>query len=259
MLGALCAGVLAMGVLSACAEGGNAGGTSTPVPSAEPTVSPVVSDPPTYHCDGGEYALAALEERRPISSLDAAGREALANAQGFTDGPVELPDEDSWFVGSQTPDSLTFLRELAEPDPDLPDHDFERATIERSPEAEWYLTAWGTCPMTLDLGGLVPPEIVYVYDSPDFDPEPLELHLEVTEHACNSGQDATGRVELVRLREDEDEVGLVIGIRPRGGEQFCPGNPETPFTVTLSAPLGDRVLVDDAHAVPRVIPIAIQD
>ena len=31
---------------------------------------------------------------------------------------------------------------------------------------------------------------------------------------------------------------------PLTGEQTCPGNPSAPVTISLSAPLGDRVLLD---------------
>ena len=42
------------------------------------------------------------------------------------------------------------------------------------------------------------------------------ISLLVTESACNSGDPATGRVELVELVETESTVEIVIGVRPDG-------------------------------------------
>ncbi|MFI6541090.1 hypothetical protein ACIBHY_52160 [Nonomuraea sp. NPDC050547] len=59
--------------------------------------------------------------------------------------------------------------------------------------------------------------------------------------------------ERVALMADR-EVRLLIGVAGAPGRaQTCQGNPRTPFTVELSAPLGDRVLLDAAiHPVRRI-------
>ncbi|MFT4136520.1 hypothetical protein [Microbacterium sp.] len=66
----------------------------------------------------------------------------------------------------------------------------------------------------------------------------------MTEQDCNSGEDAAGRIEIVRLEEGEEQIDLVLGVRPREGGQTCPSNPATAFTVTLSEPLGERIVVN---------------
>jgi hypothetical protein len=84
---------------------------------------------------------------------------------------------------------------------------------------------------------------------PDNPPDPgsSEVHLLVTEVACAGGRPADGRVTLERLVEHEDRVELVIGVEAPEGDQTCPSNPPTPFTVELDEPLGDRILLDVAE------------
>ncbi len=85
------------------------------------------------------------------------------------------------------------------------------------------------------------------------DPASSELHVLVTEQDCNSGMDAEGRVELVRLDEDDANVEIRIGVRPESGDASCPDNPPTPFTVVLERPLGDRALLDAAKEPARAL------
>jgi hypothetical protein len=73
----------------------------------------------------------------------------------------------------------------------------------------------------------------------------------VTEHACNSGEDARGRITVAAIDEDDDSVTVTLAVRPRGGAQECPSNPETPFVIELSAPLGDRALLDGSSVPAR--------
>jgi hypothetical protein len=43
---------------------------------------------------------------------------------------------------------------------------------------------------------------------------------------------------------------VTLAVVPRTGAQDCQGNPDTPFTLELDAPLGDRELLDGAHSPP---------
>ena len=45
-------------------------------------------------------------------------------------------------------------------------------------------------------------------------------------------------------------VRIDVGVRPLGGDRTCPGNPDTPFVVELSEPLGERALVGDEAGKP---------
>jgi hypothetical protein len=120
-------------------------------------------------------------------------------------------------------------------------------------EPGWYLRQSSRCALSVDLGGLTVPEIA-LQSLPD--PRSRELTLLVTESSCNSGEDADGRIEVVNIDETDDRVSLILGVRPRRGDQNCPSNPATPFTVTLSEPLGERDLFDAGLAVPRQLQVA---
>jgi hypothetical protein len=120
-------------------------------------------------------------------------------------------------------------------------------------EPGWYLRQSSRCALSVDLGGLTVPEIS-LQSLPD--PRSRESTLLVTESSCNSGEDADGRIEVVSIDETDDRVSLILGVRPRRGDQNCPSNPATPFTVTLSEPQGERDLFDAGLAVPRQLQVA---
>lgn len=66
----------------------------------------------------------------------------------------------------------------------------------------------------------------------------------VNEMECASGRSAEGRIE-VAVDYRPDEVEFDVGVRPLGGDQTCPSNPNTPHTVDLNEPLGDRSIVGE--------------
>ena len=74
------------------------------------------------------------------------------------------------------------------------------------------------------------------------DPSASELHLLVQEQACASGRSAEGRID-VRVVTTDDTIGLNVRVRPLGGDQECPGNPNTPFVLALPEPVGQRRIV----------------
>lgn len=72
----------------------------------------------------------------------------------------------------------------------------------------------------------------------------------VEETACASGRTAEGRIDPPTI-EWSDRVAIVtIAVRPAPGNQTCPSNPTTPFTVELPGPLGWRTLLDGSHVPP---------
>jgi hypothetical protein len=83
------------------------------------------------------------------------------------------------------------------------------------------------------------------------DPAATEIPVLVTERACNSGEDARGRIVVSAIRADDDAVTVTLAVRTRGGAQSCPSNPETPFVLELEEPLGDRQLLDGSSIPAR--------
>jgi hypothetical protein len=71
-----------------------------------------------------------------------------------------------------------------------------------------------------------------------------EIPLRVTEKACASGRSAEGRIEVLEATLTDSELRLDVGVVPFAGDQQCPGNPETPYTLVLDEPLGPRDVVD---------------
>ena len=72
-----------------------------------------------------------------------------------------------------------------------------------------------------------------------FGPGATEVPIVVKEHGCASGRSAEGRIRA-EVDHRLDAVVIAIGVRPLGGDQTCPGNPDTPYTVELDEPLGRR-------------------
>ena len=71
----------------------------------------------------------------------------------------------------------------------------------------------------------------------------------VNERNCASGHSADGRI-VVDVSYTPDDVHLDVGVRPRGGDQDCQGNPDTPHDVQLREPLGEREVTGEVWPEP---------
>ena len=138
-------------------------------------------------------------------------------------------------------------------------HTHELVRVERSrgasdvPDGTWVLDQAGTCTPRLDLGQLAQADLALATRP---DAGATEIELEVYERACASGEAADGRVEVVEQELTEHELRLVVGVRPRGGDANCPGNPATPFTIELDEPFGDRTVVDVSTLPPQQVQLS---
>ena len=222
---------------------------STTVATSPTAPAPVPPLPDEYLCGDTPIPIAALEARQAPDTLD---EDALA-ALAVPEAAQLMNDPDDWIVVSRTPDEVMLLTDvmhaqwmLVEFAP-IPTH--EILTVFRS-DGAWHYGRWEPCTLAQEHDGLAVAGVGLDPEHPPT-PESTRLHLLVMERACNSGQDARGRIELISLEETADAVSLSIGIRPRGGAADCQGNPPTPFTVELSGPLGDRVLRDARYVVPQ--------
>lgn len=240
-------------VLVTLAVSGCAGSAADLEPSIVPTPF-VASD--VFLCQGLPISREALEARVPMSAIDEHGRTALSEAVWDDGSPVDVPSGEGWYVAVSTDDTVGVMRDIeVVTDPVSPGlaPDREVQTVTWVDDATnlapgWYGASTSRCALTVDLGDLTVPRVEF--QAP---PDPLsnELRLLVTEETCNGGDDAEGRIEVVSIAETDDHVSLVLGVRPRGGINACPSNPATPFTVTLSEPLGEREVVDASLASPR--------
>lgn len=122
----------------------------------------------------------------------------------------------------------------------------------------WAVVESSACTPTLALGQLSAGAIT-LDPSSSPDPNGKSVPLLVTELDCNSGQNAEGRVEVVRLVETVSTVEIVVGVRRAAvGAASCQGNPPTPFTVHLERPLGDRAVLNAAVVPSRAIDLPSQ-
>ncbi|OUE07989.1 hypothetical protein CMsap09_03490 [Clavibacter michiganensis] len=237
--------------LSAPVAAGGDGSADDPIADATP------AETTGYDCNSRPVDPAAFAERRPLSSLGEDGMAALDEAtrgQGYE----ERLAEGGWSVLSASARSIELLRPVTEPY-DLgngeipPDHEYLAVERVAEPGAEpaWMVWSSSPCALRLDHAGL---ELATVAFEESPDPGSDRLTFLVTEHACNSGQDAAGRVQLLVLEETDERVAVAFGVRPDDGEaEDCQGNPATPTAVALAAPLGDREVVDAGLVSPRPV------
>ena len=199
----------------------------------------------SYSCFSRPYPESVWSEQRPAEDVDHPGRETLL---------AELGEEDlaGWFVLEASDERLSVARELAEPRNDgfRQTHDIVGIVLHNR---QWKLEQWSSCVPRLAIEGFGDAELSLAAPPA---PDSTDIELLVTEVACASGRDATGRVRVVALDERSDAVHVIVGLVPNRGDHTCPSNPATPFTLTLSEPLGDRELVNAAVWPPTPLEVA---
>ena len=225
------------------------------------SVPPSFDEASSYLCLQHTIDADVLKAATPVADLTGDAATVLAEAQSDDGTPLTLDPNAGWVLAGQEDESLLIIRPLAKGEAEgygPPGSDHEIIEISRlhgtnTDPSAWYVTGNSVCPLTIDLGGLTVPTVGL---DPTHMPssDTTELNLLVTERECNSGQDADGRVKLVSLDETDDTVTVTIGVMSRGGDQTCPSNPATPFTVKLAAPLGDRTLMDGTRGVKLTSP-----
>ena len=236
------------------APGTAAGGGST----RDPITAAIPAEVAGYDCNSRPVDPRAYEERKPLRSLGEDGAAALAEASEGQAYEASLA-EGGWSVLSASALRIEVMRAVAEPY-DLgngeipPDHEYLAVARVADPgeEPTWMVWSSSPCALRLDHAGLELATVAFE-DLPD--PASDRLTFLVTEHACNSGEDAAGRVQLLVLQETDERVEVAFGVRPDedSGGEACHGNPGTPTTVALAEPLGDREVIDAGLEAPRPV------
>lgn len=231
--------------LSGSSAAVDAGGTATglPAPTWSVTVSIATEAPDEAvpdaepgdgaRCNGTLIPGEAFALGTPLSELDDAGQAALEGREV----PGLNPDE--WFVVSQSADELLLMSTVIHQETQSGDGATHELLTIRRTGSEWALDSWQGCRLETVLDGLGSVDVAL---DPAHPPaaEETALHLLVTERACNSGQDAAGRIQVVTLNEADDVVEVLLGVTPREGAAECQSNPPTAFVLELAEPLGDR-------------------
>jgi hypothetical protein len=209
-----------------------------------------------YQCGSVTFQADDLESAPPASELEPARRAAF---RGYEVPPVDL--DGGWKVLVDSEEQVAIIRELGDPFSNGPGdvRTHEVVQVSRSygstnvPDGAWVPDSAGSCTPRLDLARLGEADLVLAVTP---DPDATWVELEVYERACASGQPADGRVEVVEQQLTADQLRLVVGVRPLGGDQTCPGNPPTPLRVELDEPFGDRTVVDASTLPPLPVELS---
>jgi hypothetical protein len=84
----------------------------------------------------------------------------------------------------------------------------------------------------------------------DLTPAATRIEVLVNERACSGGTSAEGRIAPPTIEYGPETVAITLAVIPVTGDAPCPSNPDTPFTVELDEPLGDRTLLDGGTSPP---------
>lgn len=206
-------------------------------------------------CQGNKVPVQALINPKPASELSSGAAPALEGRD------VSDVNPHTWLIAQESSDRVMLMTKLHTPQDDgsgdIRDYQYivisTRSMASEPGRAVWAVVESSTCTPEWDLGGL---DAAAVTLDPA-QPRSLasnHLALLVTEIACNSGQDAEGRLEVAKLVETASTVEVVVGVRPSGdGMKTCQGNPPTPLTILLKQPLGDRKVLNTVPFQPREI------
>lgn len=232
-------------LLGGCATATGGGIVASGAPKADTAVQASAPPDESWECRGHAIEPGAYANAPAADELTGELAAAVAGADNMGI-PLALERPEQWSVIDLRPTEILLLQPLG---PQAgPDGDHSMIVLAPAADgAAWELTAWTNCmlgpdPAPLERAGLTL--------DPDHLPDPAatELHVLVTEHACNSGRNAEGRVELISLTETTDEIVLRVGVKPHGGLAECLSSLPTPFTITLDDPIGDRRILDGAFA-----------
>lgn len=234
------AGILVL-LLAGCRTGLGTNASDLPSGTTDPG-----SDARQVSCGGAGFAENLLDAPGRAETLDDPAAAALR--QHLAEPGVEytwLPDA-GWREVARSDTEVTYVAD-AIPESDPP---YAVVTVARDGD-RWRVSGWAQC----RLQAVVAPGLGLASFRVDPGVELTAAHTEfpvlVTERACNSGQDAQGRIVEPEIVLSQDAVTVVFAVRPRPGGQDCPSNPETPHILRLPEPLGDRTLFDGSEIPPR--------
>lgn len=245
--------LVAAAILGGCASGPPVAPSSSAAP-ASPANS--TGEPPSQSampraiaevsCGGPAFPLSLLDEPGHAETLDDLAAEALRTHLG-TSGPdfAWLPDT-GWREVARTESQVTYVADAA-PGSDPP---YAEVSVMRDGDS-WRVAGWGQCRLQASVGPGLGLASFRVAPDVDLAPDVTEIPVLVTERACNSGEDARGRIVEPRIVVSDEAVTVVFAVRPREGDQDCPSNPETPHLLVLPGPIGNRSLFDGSEIPPR--------
>ena len=220
---------------------------SSPTPSI---TAPGAVDPGTVAanvtCGGPPFPASVLTEEGNAELADGPEADALRELLDRPEAAGLLP-RTGWRLAVHTDDKVVYIADVPArgDEPSLADVTLELAN------GTWRMFGFGQCRPVPDVGPGLGLAEFRVAPHEDLEPGVTAIDVLVTERACNSGEDASGRIVRPSILTAADSVTVVFAVRPRGGNHTCPSNPETPFILELREPLRDRVLLDGSSIPAR--------
>jgi hypothetical protein len=226
---------------------GACGGAAPATPSASP---PAAVDPDTVvvnvTCGGPPFPASVLSAPGNAQADEGPEADALRALLQRPEAAGLLPPT-GWRMAVHTGDTVVYIADV----PVRGDEPaFADVTLELV-DGSWRMRGFGQCRPVADVGPGLGLAEFRVAGHERLIPETTELDVLVTERACNSGEDARGRIVEPAIIPTAEAIVVVFGVIPRGGNHTCPSNPETPTRLVLPEPLGDRLLLDGSAVPPR--------
>lgn len=188
--------------------------------------------------NGPEFQVSDLDAITPLAESDPGGV-AEAIEPFLSSGEGQFWPQEDWLILRQTSAEILLVHR--------DDEGVAFMTVRRV-DGEWMWSgsrSGGTCPLHyLTPEGLNAVDWRLDRGSPP-DASTTSLAILVTERECVSGQALGDRLRGPQVVMTEDAVRLAFAAEPPPGDAFdCPSNPETPVTVELSEPLGEREVIE---------------
>lgn len=190
-------------------------------------------------CWSGPYfQVSDLEVIEPLAAADPGIAEAIDPF--LSSGEGEFWPQDDWLILRETDDDVLLVHRGSD--------GLAFMNVSRV-DGEWTWSGsqmGGPCPLHYAVPeGLNAVDWVLAPSSLPLDPTATSLDILATERECVSGQEMGDRLLEPQVVMTANELRVVLAAEPPPGEFFeCPGNPETPVTVELPQPLGDREVVE---------------
>lgn len=212
---------------------------STP-PSSSPIAEPEPLDPALaflrYTCDGHPFALGLLAlpgqaELEAHPSADAL-RAFLASGEA-----ADLVPIGGWYLAGRDERTASYVAAMAGDPP------FAEVQLALG-DGGWQVVGYGQCRPMLALEGQNPVMFEFADDRPG--PGDRQVEVLATELSCAGGRPTGARLRPARIIETPAAVYVLLTAATQPGGHDCPGNPSTRVTLVLTAPLGNRPVLDVA-------------
>ncbi len=228
------------------------------MPSVVPSQDPSTEIDPVraaaqVSCGGPGFPAALLDEPGSAELSDDPAAKVLRRHLSESGPETEWLPETGWREVVRTDTEVAYVAD-AEPGTDPP---YAEVTVTHDGDG-WQIGGWGQCRLQADVGPQLGLASFRVDPATELGPLLTEIPVLVTERACNSGENARGRIADPTILLTDAAVTVVFAVRPRDGGHDCPGNPETPHLLRLPEPLGDRSLFDGSEVPPRDATLCVE-